>query len=94
MYGRPSLTTESCRPIIPAVRVAACIAIVATALLCAPPPASAQKETFVEGLVALTTALSGRYGDEGPRARAALDAMSRALTEWDRSLRENEETVA
>ena len=76
------------------VRRSLSIAIVATALLFAPLPASAQKETFVEGLVALTTALSGTYGDEGAHARAALDTMSRALTEWDRSLRENEETVA
>lgn len=68
--------------------------VVATALLSAPLPAFAQRETFVEGLVALTTALSGTYGDEGAHARAALDTMSRALTEWDRSLRENEETVA
>jgi hypothetical protein len=70
------------------------IAMVANALLSAPLPASAQREAFVEGLVALTTALSGTYGDEGAHARAALDTMSRALTEWDRSLRENEETVA
>jgi predicted Zn-dependent protease len=76
------------------VRRSSCVAIVATALLSAPLPASAQKETFVEGLVALTTALSGTYGDEGAHARAALDTMSRALTEWDRSLRENEETLA
>jgi tetratricopeptide (TPR) repeat protein len=73
---------------------AAIIAIITTALLATPRPAAAQKATFVDGLVSLTTALSGRYGDEGPQARAALDTMSRALNEWDDSLRDSEETVA
>jgi tetratricopeptide (TPR) repeat protein len=76
------------------VRGTVCIAIVATTLLSTPRPAAAQKSTFVDGLVSLTTALSGRYGDEGPQARAALDTMSRALKEWDDSLRDSEQTVA
>jgi tetratricopeptide (TPR) repeat protein len=70
------------------------IAIGAIALLAAPFPAFAQRETFVEGLVTFATALSGTYGDEGLRARAALDTMARALAEWDSSLRDNEATVA
>jgi tetratricopeptide (TPR) repeat protein len=69
-------------------------ATVAIALLAAPSTASAQKDTFVEGVVSFTTAVAGTYGDEGIQVRSALDTMSRALTEWDRSLRENEETVA
>lgn len=70
------------------------LALLAGILLTAPFPAFAQKQTFVEGLVELTTSLAGTYGDEGPRAHAALDTMSRALAEWDLSLRENEGTVA
>jgi tetratricopeptide (TPR) repeat protein len=70
------------------------IAIVATAVVSAPSPVAAQKATFVDGLVALTTALSGRYGDEGAQARAAVDTMSRALAEWDRSLQESEAVLA
>lgn len=76
------------------MRAAFSIAIVVSALLSAPPPAAAQKTTFVDGLVALTNALSGRYGDEGPQARAALDTMSQALAEWDQSLRDSEQVVA
>ena len=70
------------------------IAIVTITHLAFPITAFAQKDTFVEGLVALTDALAGTYGDEGTQARSALDTMARALTEWDRSLRENDETVA
>jgi tetratricopeptide (TPR) repeat protein len=68
--------------------------IVVAALLSVPRPVSAQKDAFVDGLVALTEALSGTYGDEGAQARAALDTMARAVSVWDRFLREAEETVA
>lgn len=70
------------------------VAIVTAALLAVPFPAFAQKEKFVQGLVALTEALSGTYGDEGTRIRSALDAMARALTEWDTSIRDGEQVLA
>ncbi|HEX5108677.1 MAG TPA: tetratricopeptide repeat protein, partial [Vicinamibacterales bacterium] len=70
------------------------VAIVTIALLVAPATAFAQKDKFVEGLVALTEALSGTYGDEGARVRSALDATARALTEWDTSIRDGEQVLA
>jgi tetratricopeptide (TPR) repeat protein len=77
------------------VRPSLRVAILTTILLVVVPlTASAQKETFVEALVAMTEALSGDYGDEGARVRAALDTMARSLTEWDRSLREYEQNLA
>jgi tetratricopeptide (TPR) repeat protein len=76
------------------VRPSLPVAIVTTTLLAAPSAAFAQKDSFVEALVALTTALSGTYGDEGAHVRTALDTAARALAEWDRFLRESEETVS
>src|SRR4029434_689153 len=39
-------------------------------------------------------ALDGAYGDEGLRVRSSLDAMSRALAEWDAVLRKYEAAMA
>jgi len=59
--------------------------VVATWLV--PQAAGAQASPpFVSALTQFAVALGGSYGDEGPQAMAALDAMARALPEWDREL--------
>jgi tetratricopeptide (TPR) repeat protein len=50
----------------------------------APSPASAQKDSFIEALIAFRAALEGTYGDEGPQIVATLDAMVSSLAAWDR----------
>jgi tetratricopeptide (TPR) repeat protein len=50
------------------------------------PAAQAQRQPFIEHLVAFRSLLFGPYGDEGPRAAAELDALSAALTAWDAQL--------
>jgi tetratricopeptide (TPR) repeat protein len=76
------------------VRSSLRVAVVLTALLAVPLTAFAQKQRLVEGLVALTDALAGTYGDEGAQVRAALDAIDRASAEWDRFRRDAEQTLA
>ena len=59
----------------------------ATVLLTiAPLPAAAQKDSFVQALTDLTSAIEGTYGDEGARISPALDRISAALAEWDREI--------
>jgi len=41
------------------------------------------KTTFIQAVGQFSLALDGAYGDEGARVRSSLDAMSRALGEWD-----------
>jgi hypothetical protein len=48
-------------------------------LLLLPATAAAQKGAFIEALIEFDSALSGAYGDEGPRVEAALDRMAVAL---------------
>ncbi|HET9360053.1 MAG TPA: tetratricopeptide repeat protein [Vicinamibacterales bacterium] len=52
-------------------------------LLLLPAPAAAQKGAFIEALLEFHSALSGTYGDEGPRVEAALDRMDVALEAWN-----------
>jgi len=52
-------------------------------LLLLPAPAAAQKDAFIEALIEFHSALSGTYGDEGPRVEAALDRMAAALDAWN-----------
>jgi tetratricopeptide (TPR) repeat protein len=47
-----------------------------------PATAAAQKGAFIEALIEFDSALSGTYGDEGPRVEAALDRMVVALEAW------------
>ena len=56
--------------------------------------AAAQPDVFFQRLGDLTTALDGTSGQEGPRIAEALDQMSRALAEWDRSIRDVEARLA
>jgi tetratricopeptide (TPR) repeat protein len=51
-------------------------------LLLLPATAAAQKGAFIEALIEFDSALSGTYGDEGPRVEAALDRMAVALEAW------------
>lgn len=52
------------------------------------------KAVFVQALGQFSLALDGAYGDEGTRVRSSLDAMSRALDEWDAVLRKYEAAMA
>jgi len=58
---------------------------VCAALAASPAPVAAQQRVFVEALSEFTDAIAGTSGDEGPRIGLALDRMTRALAEWDRS---------
>src|SRR5262245_55209230 len=73
------------RVFVPFPHIAFCVAVL---LACGPARAAAQTpEAFSAALVRFANALNGGYGDEGPQIQAALEAMSRALAEWDQSLR-------
>ena len=52
------------------------------------------KAAFVQAVGQFSLALDGAYGDEGARVRSSLDAMSRALGEWDAMLRKYEAAMA
>lgn len=52
------------------------------------------KAAFVQAVGQFSLALDGTYGDEGARVRSSLDAMSRALGEWDAMLRKYEAAMA
>jgi len=52
------------------------------------------KATFLQAVGQFSLALDGAYGDEGLRVRSSLDAMSRALAEWDAVLRKYEAAMA
>jgi tetratricopeptide (TPR) repeat protein len=57
------------------------------ALLLAAVPARAQgREAFVEATLQFVQAAEGSFGDEGRYLQAAVDAMGRALTDWDATL--------
>jgi tetratricopeptide (TPR) repeat protein len=62
-------------------------------LLVLPATAAAQKGEFVEALIEFDSALSGTYGDEGPRVEAALDRMAVALEAWNAESRAAEAAV-
>lgn len=64
----------------PLVIAAAVILIVLSAK-----PALAQKDVFVDAFIRLHSALSGTYGDEGPRIAAEFARMEAALTTWNRT---------
>jgi tetratricopeptide (TPR) repeat protein len=59
-------------------------------LLVLPATAAAQKGAFIEALIEFDSALSGTYGDEGPRAEAALTRMTVALEAWHTESRKAE----
>jgi tetratricopeptide (TPR) repeat protein len=44
------------------------------------------KQEFVVAIRRFAVALSGTFGDEGPRLRADVDAMAEALRSWDRAI--------
>jgi tetratricopeptide (TPR) repeat protein len=52
------------------------------------------RAAFVQAVGQFSLALDGAYGDEGARVRSSLDAMSRALGEWDAMLRKYEAAMA
>jgi tetratricopeptide (TPR) repeat protein len=52
-------------------------------LLLLPTTAAAQKGKFIEALIEFDSALSGTFGDEGPRVEAALQTMAVALEAWN-----------
>jgi tetratricopeptide (TPR) repeat protein len=58
----------------------ACVALVVS-----PGAAAAQQSVFAAEVVELATALEGTFGDEGARIGPALDRLSDALAEWDRT---------
>ncbi|HKW13943.1 MAG TPA: tetratricopeptide repeat protein, partial [Candidatus Krumholzibacteria bacterium] len=60
------------------------VAWVTAAALSMPAVAAAQRQAFVQGVAELAAAAEGNFGDEGPQVGRALDAMSRALDQWER----------
>lgn len=52
------------------------------------------KTAFVQAVGQFSLALDGAYGDEGARVRASLDAMGRALDQWDALVRKYEAAMA
>ena len=68
---------------------------VAMALATAPEFAQPDpKVEFTDALGRFSLALDGEYGDEGTRIKSRLDAMSRALAQWDRTIRSYETGMA
>jgi tetratricopeptide (TPR) repeat protein len=65
-------------------------ACVTAAVFSLPAVVTAQRQAFVDGVAELVEASEGIYGDEGSRIGPALDAMSRALEDWDRETATNE----
>ena len=63
------------------------------AVLLAPSPALAQRDQFIEHLVAFQTLLAGRYGDEGPRVEDHLESMAAAVAVWDEASRVAEDEL-
>ena len=55
-----------------------------------PTTAAAQKDAFIDALIAFHSALSGTYGDEGAQVEAALDRMAVALEAWKTAQRTTE----
>jgi len=45
-----------------------------------------RKQAFVAAVRQLSLSLAGRFGDEGRRLRADVDAMESALSEWDQEI--------
>jgi tetratricopeptide (TPR) repeat protein len=52
------------------------------------------KTAFVQAVGQFSLALDGAFGDEGARMRSSLDAMARALSEWDDVLRRSEAAMS
>lgn len=67
------------------------VALVAASLT--PSTASAQKDRFIDALIAFRTALGGTYGDEGPQLEAGLDGMVSSLAAWDREAAASEKEL-
>src|SRR5258706_6348334 len=71
-------------------RAATFIALAAVMIVLMPSTASAQRQPFVDHLIAFRSLLFGPYGDEGPRAVEEIDRLSAALSAWDSSVRAEE----
>jgi hypothetical protein len=52
------------------------------------------KDQFVDAIRQFLEAVAGHYGDEGIKARAALNAMDLALTDWDKAISEDQAAAA
>ena len=63
-----------------------CLGACAMAALLLPRAAAAQKDAFVDAVIAFRTSLAGTSGDEGSQVRGQLDRMAAALDEWDRTV--------
>jgi tetratricopeptide (TPR) repeat protein len=66
---------------------------IALAVVLMPSAASAQRQPFVEHLIAFRSLLFGPYGDEGPRASEEIDRLSAALSVWDSSIGADEGAI-
>ena len=71
----------------------ASLAVALVLAILAPSTASAQKDRFVDALIAFRASLGGTYGDEGPQLQAALDAMASSLAAWDRQAASDEKEL-
>ena len=52
------------------------------------------KTRFVDALRQLLEAIAGQYGDEGTKARSALNSMQLALSDWDKTIKDDELAAA
>jgi hypothetical protein len=72
------------------VRIPLTATLIALAVVLMPSAADAQRQPFVDHLIAFRSLLFGPYGDEGPGAVEELDRLSAALSAWDSSVRAEE----
>src|SRR5437763_161710 len=72
------------------VRMPRAATSIALAVVLMPSAASAQRQPFVDHLIAFRSLLFGPYGDEGPRVSEEIDLLSAALSAWDSSVRAEE----
>jgi tetratricopeptide (TPR) repeat protein len=67
-------------------RTVACAVAGVLAALMLPREAAAQKDTFIDALIAFRTSLAGNFGDEGPQVAANLERMATSLDVWDKTI--------
>ena len=67
---------------------AAVLVVLSAAPAAAQPPQDIfeRKQAFVAAIRQFSISIAGRFGDEGRRLRADVDAMEAALREWDRAI--------
>jgi tetratricopeptide (TPR) repeat protein len=65
---------------------ASCLVVALSVVLMAAPAAAQGRQAVARAVVELSDALAGSYGDERERVIGALDALDRAIADWDDEL--------